>query len=90
MSPNLLEAVAASERARRESICCRLYCCASTGCLSSGSQPIMQALAEALHRMQEAIRQRDRQLRTKNEQLGETNEQLTRVNNNYMSMLGLP
>ena len=47
MSQNTLDVISEAERSRRAGIRCRLYCCASTGCLSSGSQSITDALREA-------------------------------------------
>ncbi len=45
--PNIKD-IAASQRQAQEACKARLYCCASTGCLSSGAQDIIDALGEAL------------------------------------------
>ncbi len=43
-----LNAVAEAERERGAALRCRLYCCASTGCLSSGCQENVDAIEHAL------------------------------------------
>lgn len=48
MSPNTLEVIAQEELQRQGSALCRLFCCASTGCLSSGSRAVIEALGSAI------------------------------------------
>ncbi len=47
MNPEDMSTRAAKERDRQSAFDCRLFCCASTGCISSGSESVMPALAEA-------------------------------------------
>ena len=52
-----LKNIAAEELARRKSRSGRVYCCSSTGCLSSGAGTVLEALKEALasHGLREAV-----------------------------------
>ena len=43
-----LDETARGELARRDALAARLFCCASTGCISSGCQAVREALSEAL------------------------------------------
>ncbi len=44
MKPEELVQRADAERARQQSLGCRLVCCAGTGCISSGAKPVMEGL----------------------------------------------
>jgi NADH:ubiquinone oxidoreductase subunit F (NADH-binding)/(2Fe-2S) ferredoxin len=50
--------IVSSAKSRLASYSCNLFCCASTGCLSSGCQSVMDALKEALEarNLQESVR----------------------------------
>ena len=43
-----LEGIAQRENERLEAYRCRLYCCASTPCLSSGGSAVAEALRQAV------------------------------------------
>ncbi len=47
MHPDELRQRADDERQRQQTLGCRLFCCSSTGCLSSGAQEVLDALADA-------------------------------------------
>ena len=47
MASSILDKIAEKEEAQQSNIKCRLFCCASLGCLSSGCQSIMQAFKQA-------------------------------------------
>ncbi len=46
--PANLEQIAATEREAQEALRARLYCCASTACLSSGTGEVMEAVTQTL------------------------------------------
>jgi NADH:ubiquinone oxidoreductase subunit F (NADH-binding)/(2Fe-2S) ferredoxin len=48
MKPEELLQRATVERERQHNLGCRLVCCAGTGCISSGSKPVMDGLKESL------------------------------------------
>lgn len=48
MKPEELVQRAEAERKKQQGLGCRLVCCAGTGCLSSGSKPVMDGLKKAL------------------------------------------
>ena len=48
MKPEELHLRAEAERTKQQGMGCRLICCAGTGCLSSGSKPVMEGLKKAL------------------------------------------
>lgn len=52
-----IETIAEDERKNQQACKARLYCCASTGCLSSGAQEIIDSLSESLvaHGLTEGI-----------------------------------
>lgn len=47
-----LEALAQQERARQEQFGCRIFCCASTACLSAGAEQILKDLQQAVATVQ--------------------------------------
>ena len=48
MKPEELLQRAEAEQTKQQGLGCRLVCCAGTGCLSSGSKPVIEGLKKAL------------------------------------------
>ena len=48
MPPLSLHETAEAEKQRQQQLDCRIFCCASTGCLSSGARSVLDALNQAI------------------------------------------